>query len=108
MARRRKPIARNPDGSRVAPRVRPELAPAPVAEYGDDEPVIAEIPDSRPQSSSSSVGPLLALGVVIGAIAALPTSFPLLGACAIGGLIGAILGIVIDRRRERSPLDAAG
>ena len=108
MARRRKPITRNPDGSRVAPRVRPELAPAPLAEYEDDEPVITDVPDSRPQSTSSSVGPLLALGVVIGAIVALPTSFPLLGACAIGGLIGAILGIVIDRRRERSRLDAAG
>ena len=107
MARRRKPIARNPDGTRLAPRVRPELAPAPLAAYEDDEPVIAQALPARPASTNSSVGPLLALGVVIGAIVALPTSFPLLAACAIGGLIGAILGIVIDRRRERSRRDAA-
>lgn len=108
MARRRKPIARNPDGTRVAPRVRPELAPAPLTGYDDDEPVLVDVPDGRPQSTSSSVGPLLALGVVIGAIVALPTSFPLLAACAITGLIGAIIGISIDRRRQRSRLDAPG
>ena len=110
MARRRKPRSRSQDGTRVVRRVRPELIPAPVVEDEedeDDEPVVAEVPDRAPASTSSSVGPLLALGVVIGAVVALPTSFPLLAACAIGGLIGAMLGIVLDRRRQRSRLDAA-
>ncbi len=106
MARRRKTRSRNQDGTRVASRIRPELVPAPVAENEDDEPAMAEVEDRGPASTSSSVGPLLALGVVVGAIAALPTSFPLLAACAIGGLLGAILGIAIDRRRQRSRLDA--
>ncbi len=107
MARRRKPRSRSQDGTRVVRRVRPELIPAPAVEDEDDEPVVAEVPDRAPASTSSSVGPLLALGVVIGAVVALPTSFPLLAACAIGGLIGAMLGIVLDRRRQRSRLDAA-
>lgn len=108
MARRRKPKPRNPDGTRIAPSVRPELRPVPRAEVvEEDEPVLAEVPNQAPQSTSTSVGILLALGVVVGAIVALPTTFPLLAACGIGGLVGAILGIVIDRRRQRSRLDAA-
>ncbi len=107
MARRRKPKSRNQDGTRVAHRVRLELVPAPIEEFADDEPVVADAPGRAPESTSSSVGPLLALGVVVGAVAALPTSFPLLAACAIGGVLGAILGIAIDRRRQRSRLDAA-
>lgn len=102
MARRRKPIARNPDGSRVAPRVRPELAPAFPDDHQDDEVVATRaVVASEPAANSSSVGVLLALGVVLGAVVAYPTTLnPLIG-CAIGGLLGAILGIMIDRRRHR-------
>lgn len=102
MAKRRKPIARNPDGTRVAPRVRPELAPRPGNEFVDEDLATVAIAESEPAAASaSSVGVLLAIGLVIGAIVAYPTQYnPLIG-CAVGGLLGAIVGIVIDRRRNR-------
>lgn len=104
MARRRKRIARNPDGTRAAPRVRPELAPPPRDEFADEELATEAIADSEPVAAAtgSSVGILLAFGVVLGAVVTYPTGVnPLIG-CAIGALAGAILGIVIDRRRNRS------
>lgn len=102
MAKRRKPIARNPDGARIAPRVRPELAPRPRDEFADEDLATQAIVGSEPSATGgSSVGILLAIGVVLGAVLTLPTSLNLLIGCAIGGLLGALLGIAIDRRRNR-------
>ena len=102
MARRRKPKSRNPDGGRVTRRVRPELVPAFPDDDREDEIVASRaVVASEPAATSSSVGILLALGVVLGALVTYPMTInPLIG-CAIGGLIGAIVGVMIDRRRHR-------
>lgn len=92
MARRRKPANRSRAAHRPVPPTRVEQPAAVEPESALAAPAPA---------SGSSVGILLAIGTVIGAIAALPTGLPLLAGCGIGALFGAIAGIVIDRRRSR-------
>ena len=110
--RRRKTTTRQRDGSRPTQPTRParpELAPPPGDEFADENLATEAIADSEPvaAASGSSVGILLAIGVVLGAIVTYPTSLNLLIGCAVGGVLGAILGIVIDRRRNR-PRPGAG
>lgn len=92
MVRRREPANRRPAAQRLAQPVRVDRTPV-VADP-------ATVP-APPAAAGSSVGILLAIGTVIGAIAALPTGLPLLAGCGVGALLGAIAGIVIDRRRSR-------
>lgn len=125
MPRRRKPAP----ATRQGPRIRPELRPsAPrydatgagsdtdVADEPDDLEELEELDDDefdrrltgepdRPASAQggTAVGILLGLGVLLGAIAAYVAGLPILPALVIGGVIGAIAGIVIDRRRAVRP-----
>ncbi len=117
MPRRRKPSTTNQ--TRPTPRVRPELRPGGrEPDDIDDTGVVDELgelddlddaefdrrltgtpdPATRTQGGTA-VGVLLGLGVLLGAIVAFVANLPILPALVIGGVIGAIAGIVIDRRR---------
>ncbi|HEV2529447.1 MAG TPA: hypothetical protein VGT61_13455 [Thermomicrobiales bacterium] len=121
MPRRRKPAPATRQGPRIRPELRPS-APRYAATGAHDEPVLVEEPDDldeleelddaefdrrltgepdRPASAQggTAVGILLGLGVLLGAIAAYVAGLPILPALVIGGVLGAIAGIVIDRRR---------
>ena len=107
MARRRK---RPTAASRT--RIRPELRPAePESDAPDDDLLDEEAYQERmtqqtaprdPNPASTSVGILLAVGVLVGAVVTYFTPWNLLIGILVGGVIGAIIGIVIDRRRGRT------
>jgi hypothetical protein len=95
MARRRRPTTTD-----RRPRVRPELRPAPPVEVAPD-PAPARREREQPPTgagSGTAVGILLGFGVLLGGMAAYLTGQNLLIGCGVGGVVGAIAGIVLDRR----------
>ena len=124
MPRRRKPST----AARQTPRLRPELRPGGQQDdpidatedlVGDEPDEFDELDDAEfdrrltggpertaAEPGGTAVGVLLGLGVLLGAIAAFFVNLPILPALVIGGVVGAIVGIVIDRRRAARAQEA--